>query len=180
MGTSSTVSVCRPAISALRKAVPIPKATTSARSDSGRAISGRIGMSFASTVSRVIDVPPTHSSGVMDSWPAWTDAISSSRDSNIVPPRSSMRASLGWATRPGRVPITTISNAATAPAAATAMRRGRTQNASPTPSAAFISASTTMIAGEPMVGIRTNGMTRLPRIAPVVLTPSRSPDSDPA
>ena len=42
----------------------MPKATTSARFDSGRAISGRIGMSFASTVSRVIDVPPTHSSGV--------------------------------------------------------------------------------------------------------------------
>ena len=67
-----------------RKAVPIPKATTSARSDCGRAMSGRIGMSLASTVSRVIDVPATHSSGVDRIWPAWTEAISSSRDSKSV------------------------------------------------------------------------------------------------
>ena len=37
-----------------------------------------------------------------------------------------------------------------------------------------------MIAGEPIVGMRTNGMTRLPRMAPVVFTPSSSPDSEPA
>ena len=52
----------RPAISADRKVDPIPNATVSADSDSGRRISGRIGMSFASTVSSVIDVPVTHSS----------------------------------------------------------------------------------------------------------------------
>ena len=51
-------------MSAVRKAVPIPNATTSARFDSGRAISGRTGIRLASTVSRVIDVPATHSSGV--------------------------------------------------------------------------------------------------------------------
>ena len=57
-------SVLRPAVRAARKAVPIPKATISARFESGRAISGRIGIRFASTVSSVIDVPATHSSGV--------------------------------------------------------------------------------------------------------------------
>jgi hypothetical protein len=35
----------------------------------------------------------------------------------------------------------------------------------------------TMIAGDPIMGIRTNGITRLPRIAPVVLTASSDPDS---
>ena len=43
-------------------------------------------MSLASTVSRVIEVPATHSSGVKLIWPAWTDAISSSVDSKSVPP----------------------------------------------------------------------------------------------
>ena len=37
-----------------------------------------------------------------------------------------------------------------------------------------------MIIGEPMVGIRTNGTTRLPTMAPVVLTASSDPDSPPA
>ena len=44
-------------------------------------------MSFASTVSSVIDVPATHSSGVTVTWPAWTEAISSSVEAKIVPPR---------------------------------------------------------------------------------------------
>ena len=96
VGTSSTTSVRSPAMRAERKAVPIPNATTSARSDCGRAMSGRIGMSLASTVSRVIDVPATHSSGVDRIWPAWTAAISSSRDSNSVPPAPAMKASPGW------------------------------------------------------------------------------------
>ena len=64
-------------MSADRKVEPIPKATVSADSESGRSISGRIGMSLASTVSSVIDVPVTHSSSAAI-WPAWTDAISSS------------------------------------------------------------------------------------------------------
>ena len=41
-------------------------------------------------------------------------------------------------------------------------------------------ASATMIAGEPMVGIRTNGTSRLPTMAPVVFTASSDPDSPPA
>ena len=43
-------------------------------------------MSLASTVSSVIEVPATHSSGVEPIWPAWTDAISSSVEAKIVPP----------------------------------------------------------------------------------------------
>ena len=43
-------------------------------------------MSLASTVSSVIDVPATHSSGVERIWPAWTDAISSSVEAKTVPP----------------------------------------------------------------------------------------------
>ena len=65
-------------MSADRKAVPIPKATINASFESGRAMSGRIGIILASTVSRVIDVPATHSSGVEWTWPASTVAISSS------------------------------------------------------------------------------------------------------
>jgi hypothetical protein len=49
---------------------PHPEGPTSARSDSGRAMSGRIGMSFASTVSSVMDVPDTQSSGVDFTCPA--------------------------------------------------------------------------------------------------------------
>ena len=67
-----------PAISADRNAEPIPNATVSAVVDSGRSMSGRTGMSFASTVSSVIDVPVTQSSWALIR-PAWTDAISSSR-----------------------------------------------------------------------------------------------------
>ena len=37
-----------------------------------------------------------------------------------------------------------------------------------------------MIAGEPMVGISTNGTSRLPTMAPVVFTASSDPDSPPA
>ena len=83
---------------------------------SGRAMSGRIGISFASTVSRVIDVPATHSSGVALTWPACTDAISSSVESKIVPPADSIHASLGCATAPGRVTRTPTRATATSPA----------------------------------------------------------------
>ena len=48
-----------------RNADPIPNATTSASFDSGLAMSGRIGISLASTVRRVIDVPATQSSRVV-------------------------------------------------------------------------------------------------------------------
>ena len=71
-------------MSAARNAEPIPKATTSARVDSGRAMSGRIGISLASTVSSVIDVPATHSSGVKLICPAWTEAISSSVEAKTL------------------------------------------------------------------------------------------------
>ena len=81
----------RPAISALRNAEPMPKATTSARVASGRAMSGRIGISFASMVSSVIDVPATQSSGVKVIWPAWTDAISSSVEAKSWPPSARCR-----------------------------------------------------------------------------------------
>ena len=73
-------------MSAPRYAEPIPNATTSASRLSGRAMTGRTGMSLASIVSSVIDVPATHSSGVKVIWPAWTDAISSSVDSKRRPP----------------------------------------------------------------------------------------------
>ena len=49
-------------------------------------MSGRTGISLASTVSSVIDVPATQSSGVARIWPAWTDAISSSVEAKSRPP----------------------------------------------------------------------------------------------
>ncbi len=159
----------------------MPKATTSALCESGRAISGRIGISFASTVSSVIDVPATHNSGVDDFWPAWTDAISSSSDAKIRPPSDSMRVTFGCVMAPGRAArntITTISPSSDRRQPARARRRAA--SASTTPSAAFTTASTITIAGEPIVGIRTNGMTRLPRIAPVVFDAKSAPDSEPA
>ena len=71
-------------MSAARNAEPIPNATTRARDAVGRAMSGRIGISLASTVSNVIEVPATQSSGVKVFCPAWTDAISSSVEANTV------------------------------------------------------------------------------------------------
>ena len=68
----------------------------------GRAMRGRIGISFASTVSSVIEVPATHNSGVELIWPAWTEAISSSVEANNCPPAARMNASFGWATTAGR------------------------------------------------------------------------------
>ena len=66
-------------------------------------MSGRIGMSLASTVSRVIDVPATHSSGVERTWPAWTDAISSSVEAKMrAADVARCSASFGWTTAPGR------------------------------------------------------------------------------
>ena len=70
--------------------MPIPKATTRARFESGRAMSGRIGISLASTVSSVMDVPATQSSGVAPTWPAWTEAISSSVEAKSRPPFEAM------------------------------------------------------------------------------------------
>ena len=63
-------------------------------------------MSFASTVSRVIDVPPTQSSGVALIWPAWTDAISSSVDSKSVPPRAAMQRLVGLGIAPADAAMT--------------------------------------------------------------------------
>ncbi len=123
LGTSSTASVCRPAISAPRNAEPIPNATTSAFRAAGRAISGRTGISLASTVSRVMDVPATQSCGVAPTWPAWTDAISSSRDAKVSPPTDAMNATLGWTSTPGRTALTTIAIATATPA--TEMSRAR-------------------------------------------------------
>ena len=47
-------------------------------------------MSLASTVSSVIDVPATQSSGVALIWPAWTEAISSSVEAKSRPPFDAM------------------------------------------------------------------------------------------
>ena len=95
-------------MTAPRNAEPIPNATTSARVDAGRAMSGRTGISLASIVRSVIDVPATHSSGVGRICPAWTDAISSSDDSKSLPPTDSMYAAPGWTRTPGRIAVTTI------------------------------------------------------------------------
>ena len=136
-------------------------------------------MSFASTVSSVIEVPPTHSSGV-----ARSDRPGRRRSR----PRATRTAS-----RPGRgcgprwagprargaAARTTISTAATPPAPAErdAAAVGTTGEADA--QGALVNASTTMIMGDPIVGMRTNGMTRLPRIAPVVFTPSSRPGLGP-
>ena len=112
-------------------------------------------------------------------WPAWTDAISSSRDSN--------------SSSPGR-PCAPRSAGPRAPAGVAQDRdqdrgdqaRAREGEAARPPvqgqadaEGGVHHASTTTIAGDPIVGMRTNGMTRLPMIAPVVFMPSSSPDSEP-
>ena len=99
-------------------------------------------MSLASTVSSVIDVPATHSSGVDDFWPAWTEAISSSLDWKMRPPSDSIRATFGWsqgAWAEGKT--TAITTIITAPAAATHRVRRPARTAKQMPSVAFASAS---------------------------------------
>ncbi len=60
----------------------------------------------------------------------------------------------------------------TAPAAAVLRATGRARHASANPSATLIPARATTIIGEPIVGIRMNGMNRLPMIAPAVFEAS--------
>ena len=168
-------------MSAERNAEPIPNATTRARFDSGRAMSGRIGISLASTVRSVIDVPPTHSSGVKLIWPAWTDAISSSVEAKSWPPADRMYASFGWTSTPGREPDRRHddgddeADARSAAGGARGMRNARAM-----PSAAFTSARSATTSGEPSAGMSRNGMITLPTIAPTVLTATSEPDSEPA
>ena len=137
-------------------------------------------MSLASTVSRVIDVPATHSSGVDRIWPAWTAAISSSRDSNRVPPAPAMNASPGWGMPAGLSDGRNTATRTATPTATRASRRGEASQARAIPTTALVAASRTTTVGEPMAGMSTNGMSRLPRIAPVVLTARSAPDSLPA
>ena len=88
-------------------------------------------MSLASTVSSVIDVPATHSSGVKLIWPAWTEAISSSVESNSWPPADAMYASFGWTRTPGRSVVTTMIAATTTPVAAIQRPAGRATRPQP-------------------------------------------------
>ena len=168
-------------MSAERNAEPIPNATTRARSESGRAMSGRIGISLASTVRSVIDVPATHSSGVNLTWPAWTDAISSSVEAKIWPPAARRYASFGCTSMPGASPTTPrqrrrrSADGDQRPATARAYGSARAM-----PSAALTSASSATTSGEPSAGMSRNGMITLPTMAPTVLTATSDPDSAPA
>ena len=138
-------------------------------------------MSLASTVSSVIDVPPTHSSGVA------RILTGLDRGDLVLARLEQRRAAVGDAglvrlddePRPGREDHDEDRDD---DARAGERERGVVgpSSARPMPSAAFVSASRTTMAGDPIVGMSTNGMTRLPRIAPVVFTPSSSPDSEPA
>ena len=65
------------------------------------------------------------------------------------------------------------------PTARVGIERGRDTSASPIPRQTLTVAMRTMTAGDPMVGIRTNGTIRLAMIAPAVFTPRSRPDSDP-
>ena len=143
-------------------------------------MSGRIGISLASTVSRVMEVPATHSSGVKRHCPAWTEAISSSVDAKIRPPRASMVASFGWTSAPGTNGSVAAMTATTSPKTTMARLGTRIRLARAIPSRAFTRASSTTTAGDPRSGIRTNGMITLAEIAPTVLTAISEPDSRPA
>ena len=81
-------------------------------------------MSLASTVSSVIDVPATHSSGVELTWPAWTDAISSSVEAKIVPPfeRDERLVRLGDERRGSSASDPTIATTTTPPTAGARQR----------------------------------------------------------
>ena len=167
-------------MSAARNAEPIPNATTRARVESGRAMSGRIGISLASTVRSVIDVPPTHSSGVNLTWPAWTDAISSSVEAKIVRrptagrPRSAVRAPAGASPIAARQRRRQVRSRSMAPTRARGCGRpGRR----PAPRSRARGARRR--AGDPRCGISTNGTIRLPVMAPIVLTATRSPIRSP-
>ena len=137
-------------------------------------------MSFASIVSSVIDVPATHSWGVLRTCPAWTEAISSSADANSRPFACWIQRSFGCASAPGTSETTTIASTTIAPDRAVTVARGAAISASAIPTSALVSASSATTTGEPRSGMRTNGRTRLPTIAPVVFTPSRAPELVPA
>ncbi len=143
-------------------------------------MSGRIGIILASTVSRVIEVPATHSSGVEWTWPASTVAISSSAVAKIVRPARRSRASFGETRTPGsrtrrrsRQPTTTATavmpaRVAAGPPARASMRASRAR--SPLRSPTLTSARSAAAWGEPSGGIRRNGTRKLPVMAPTVLT----------
>ena len=137
-------------------------------------------MSFASIVSSVIDVPATHSWGVLRTCPAWTEAISSSADANSRPFICWIQRSFGCASAPGTSETTTIASTTMAPESAVTVARGAAMSASAIPTSALVRASSATTTGEPRSGMSTNGRTRLPTIAPVVFTPSRAPELVPA
>ena len=165
-----------------RKADPIPNATTRACVEAGRAMSGRTGISLASTVSSVIDVPATQSSGVE------RDLAGLDRG-DLVLGRVEDLAALGLDGRDvrldedvreerhgGRPPGPT-----TTPAAAMIRAIGRSCTARAMPDDTHSSrASRTTTSGEPRIGMSRNGTSTLPAIAPTVLTASSEPDSLPA
>ena len=133
-------------------------------------------MSLASIVSSVIDVPATHSWGVLRTCPAWTEAISSSADANSRPFACWIQRSFGCASVPGTSETTTIASTTIAPDRAVTVARGAAISASAIPTSALVNASSATTAGEPRSGMSRNGRTRLPTIAPVVFTPSRAPE----
>ena len=137
-------------------------------------------MSFASIVRSVIDVPATHSWGVLRTCPACTEAISSSADANSRPFICWIQRSFGCARAPGTSETNTIASTTMAPESAVTVARGAAMRASAIPTAPFVSASSATTTGEPRSGISTNGSTRLPTIAPVVFTPNSAPELVPA
>ena len=64
-------------------------------------MSGRIGISLASTVSSVIDVPATHSSGRERDLPGLDRRDLVLRRGEHLPPADVMYATLGWTMTPG-------------------------------------------------------------------------------
>src|SRR6185295_583603 len=108
-------------------------------------------------------------------WPAWTDAISSSSDWKMVPFIAWIRATDGSTNRevPGERRDATIPRARAPETAAVATRVTRDVSvAAATRTTAivrFSRATTATAAGEPIAGIRKNGTTNVPTIAPAVL-----------
>ena len=127
-------------MSAARNAVPIPNATTRARLRVGSGDERQDRHELRVDGQQGHRRPGHPELGRRPStWPAWTEAISSSVEAKIVAAAGAMNASFGWTTTPGRTATTAITTrTATAPTAV-GRAAGATRRApAPRPTAALV------------------------------------------
>ena len=142
-------------------------------------------MNLVSTVTRVIDVPPTQIWGVAPTWPASTAAISSSVASKTVPPLLSMSWMVGFRNAAPLTSARTTTTATATPATPPTHRAAWprpwcTEHQGTADHRVGDAPGAASVAGEPMSGITKNGSTNVATSEPAVLTASRVPVAEPS